>query len=296
MRGRVTLAGAKMVLVTVLILIAAKTTSAQDYQVRHAGGQNIAPAFEGWEPNPDGSFSMVFGYFNRNWEERPHVPIGPDNMIEPGGPDQGQPTYFFPRRNKFTFRVRVPRDFGDKELVWTLTVNGKTATAYATLKPEYVIDDGILIRNYANTSPADYHDNQRPVLSVEGETDRTVKVGEPLALTAVVSDDGLLAPKPARPPLPSIGGAGYYPALGLRVAWFVYRGPGDKVTFDPDQFEVWDSEENSPWASGWTPPALPADGKHPVQVTFHAPGAYVVRVLAHDGIAVTQEFTVQVVN
>ena len=103
-------------------------------------GQNIAPAFEGWEENPDGSFNMVFGYFNRNWEEQPHVPIGPNNNIEPGGPDQGQPTHFFPRRNKFVFRVRVPKDFADKELVWTLTVHGKTEKAYGTLKPDYKLD------------------------------------------------------------------------------------------------------------------------------------------------------------
>src|SRR5882672_12885161 len=107
-------------------------------------GQNIAPSFEGWEQNPDGTFNMVFGYFNRNWEEQPDVPIGPDNNVEPGGPDQGQPTHFFPRRNKLVFRVRVPKDFGDKELVWTLTVNGKTERAYATLKTNYIIEKRIL--------------------------------------------------------------------------------------------------------------------------------------------------------
>ena len=57
-------------------------------------GQNIAPVFEGWEKNPDGSFNMVFGFFNRNCEEVLHIPIGTDNSIEPGGPDHGQPTRF----------------------------------------------------------------------------------------------------------------------------------------------------------------------------------------------------------
>src|SRR5207237_573413 len=98
---------------------------------RRASGQNIAPAFEGWEANADGSFNMMFGYFNRNWQEQPVVAIGPGNNIEPGGPDQGQPTRFFPRRNKLVFSVHVPKDFGNKELVWTLTVNGKTERAYA---------------------------------------------------------------------------------------------------------------------------------------------------------------------
>ena len=77
-------------------------------------GQNIAPAYEGWEKNADGSFNLVFGYFNRNWEEEIEAPIGPGNTIEPGGPDRGQPTHFLPRRNRFVFRIRVAPDFGDQ--------------------------------------------------------------------------------------------------------------------------------------------------------------------------------------
>ena len=95
-------------------------------QRSYATGQTIAPAYEGWERNDDGSFTLVFGYMNRNWEEEIDVPVGAGNSIEPGGPDQGQPTHFYPRRNRFVFRVRVPADFGDQELVWTLTAHGQT--------------------------------------------------------------------------------------------------------------------------------------------------------------------------
>jgi hypothetical protein len=109
-------------------------------QWAHNRGQNVVPVFEGWESNPDGTFSMVFGFFNRNCHETLHVPVGPNNSIEPGGPDKGQPTRFFPRRAEFVFKVPVPADFGDKELVWTLTAHGKTETAYASLRPEYVLD------------------------------------------------------------------------------------------------------------------------------------------------------------
>ena len=73
----------------------------------------ISPAYEGWWPNDDGSFTMFFGYMNSNWEEEFDVPVGPDNHIEPGGPDQGQPTHFYPRRNMFLFTIRVPKDFGE---------------------------------------------------------------------------------------------------------------------------------------------------------------------------------------
>ena len=110
-------------------------------------GQNIAPVYEGWEKNPDGSFNLVFGYFNRNLGERLDVPIGPDNTIEPGGPDQGQPTHFYPRRSRFLFKIQVPPDFGDRELVWTLTSNGQTEKAYASLLIDYFIDDTVVQNN-----------------------------------------------------------------------------------------------------------------------------------------------------
>ena len=77
-------------------------------QIASPRGQNIAPAFEGWQENEDGSFNLLFGYFNRNWAEELHVAVGLNNRIEPGGPDYGQPTYFYPRRNRFIFKVRVP--------------------------------------------------------------------------------------------------------------------------------------------------------------------------------------------
>ena len=84
-------------------------TAASSAQESFSSGQNIAPVYEGWEQNTDGSFTLVFGYFNRNWEEEIDLPVGADNAIEPGGPDQGQPTHFLPRRNRFLFRIRVPR-------------------------------------------------------------------------------------------------------------------------------------------------------------------------------------------
>ena len=62
------------------------------------GKQNVVPVFEGWLRNPDGAFTMVFGYFNRNLKEELAIPPGPENKIEPGELDRGQPTYFLPRR------------------------------------------------------------------------------------------------------------------------------------------------------------------------------------------------------
>ena len=106
----------------------------------YASGQSISPAFEGWGRNPDGSFSLLFGYMNRNWEAEPDLPVGDDNNFSPGTDDRGQPTHFLPRRNRFVFKVRVPADFGDQELIWTLTTKGKTEAAYGTLRQDYRLD------------------------------------------------------------------------------------------------------------------------------------------------------------
>src|SRR5437879_7774356 len=87
---------------------------------------SLTGAFEGWFPNPDGTYSILVGYFNRNLKESLDIPIGPNNHIEPGGPDHGQPTHFLPGRGWGLFTINVPKDFGDKSFTWTLAVNSVT--------------------------------------------------------------------------------------------------------------------------------------------------------------------------
>jgi len=268
-------------------------------QGTYMSGQNIAVAYEGWEENTDGSYNLVFGYFNRNWDEELDIPIGPNNNVEPGGPDQGQPTHFLPRRNRFVFRIKVPKDFGKKEIVWTLTSHGKTERAYASLRPEYITDPQLQQFDVGDFGHDDKRErqNKAPVVKVEGDLRRTATVGEPLRLTAVATDDGI--PKMRRAPMGNANiPPGRQPALGLRVAWFVYRGPATQVAFDPGQAKVYPDYRpnmNSWWTPGWTPPPLPADGKFPVAVTFKSAGNYVIRVMAHDGgLQQTQDITVNV--
>lgn len=265
-------------------------------QESYSWGQNIAPAYEGWEQNADGSFNLVFGYFNRNWEEEIDVPVGPDNAIEPGGPDQGQPTHFLPRRNRFVFRIRVPGDFLAREIVWTLTSNGKTERAYATLKPDYFIDDYVIMANngaagMGGTSPT-VRGNKPPSLKVEGGPSRSVKAGQPVTLTAVATDDGIPRPRPM-PRLNPLVASRFTvdSATGLRLSWFVYRGSG-RVTFDPPQITVWEDTRDgafSPWAYGFRTPPPPPEGRWIVQATFAEAGRYVLRCLAHDGGLMTSE-------
>ena len=103
--------------------------------------------FEGWEKNADGSFDLVFGYLNRNYEEEPEIPIGPNNSFSPGPADRGQPTHFYPRRQQFMFKVRVPADFGKQELIWTLTRDGRTEKAVAHLALEWELTEIVYSQN-----------------------------------------------------------------------------------------------------------------------------------------------------
>ena len=264
-------------------------------------GQEVVPAYEGWEPNPDGSFDLVFGYFNRNWEEVINIPPGPDNRLEPGAPDQGQPTRFLPRRNRFLFRVTVPADFGDSEVVWTLTSpNGETKRAYATLHPDYYIDNSVIMANSGGGVSGEIYKNQPPELTVDGRLTRTVKVGQPVDLVAHATDDGLPEPRPMRRFDPARRPVNVTPnaASGLRLSWFVYRGAGE-VVFDPPQFKAWEDTRNnadSPYSPGWKTPPAPPDGKWAVQATFSEPGTYVLRSLAHDGGLLATEDVTFVVN
>src|SRR4249920_2711294 len=102
-------------------------------------GASITPAFEGWYPNADGSFSMLLGYYNRNAKEALDIPVGPNNRVDPGGPDQGQPTHFETGRNWGVFVVKVPKDFGTKAVTWTIVSNGETQAIPFTLNKGYPI-------------------------------------------------------------------------------------------------------------------------------------------------------------
>jgi autonomous glycyl radical cofactor GrcA len=169
----------------------------------YSTGQSVSPAYEGWTPNEDGSSTMYFGYMNTNWLEEFDIPAGAANAIEPGGPDQGQPTHFYPRRNPFLFTIRVPKDFGNKELTWTLAANGKTEHAYASLKTDYQIDNQVISTEVGGDFGSlrdELRTNVPPELKVEGEKHRSVKVGEVLTLIALAGDpDNLPARRDGKP-------------------------------------------------------------------------------------------------
>ena len=297
MRMQTTTIGRGMVAGLALALAVPLSLSAQ----RDPRDRNVALAYEGFTTNPDGSYALWFGYFNRNWDREFDVPVGPDNRIEPAGPDGAQPTHFFPRRNQFVFSVTVPADFGDGEVVWTLTTNGVTESAYGTLRPLYAVDDIVMSANFGAGGRSGFNPglvgNQGPEVTVGGDRTLRTRVGRSVQLSATATDDS----KPAARGISyGVGQSHEVPnsATGLRLSWYHYRGPGT-VTFDPPQTKVWEDRRdggNSPWSAGWRPPPIPPNNLWTTSATFDAPGTYVLRALAHDGALVDFEDVTVVVD
>jgi len=218
-------------------------------------GQGVTAAYEGWYRNPDGSYNLLVGYFNRNRKESLDIPVGPNNRIEPGGPDQGQPTHFLPRRQWGVFTITVPADFGDKKLTWTLVANGRTTSVPMGLHRDYEVEpfkDAAM----GNTPPTLKFAAQGPALVGPPRgtaASLATTVTEALTLTAWVSDEVRIEPG-ARPPT----------GPPVTLTWSQYRGPG-VVTFEPAK-----------------PGVDPANGKAVATATFSMPGDYVLRVQVND--------------
>jgi hypothetical protein len=185
------------VLASWCVLICASGAAAQT-RFAYSSGQPLEPAYEGWMKNADGSYTLYFGYMNTNWLQEFDIPIGADNAFSPGEADRGQPTHFYPRRNPFLFTFTVPADFGAKEITWTLTANGETRKAYASLKSDYEIDPQVISTEVGGDNGSladDLRTNIPPDLEVDGPTMRTVKVGQTLSLAALAGDPDNLPPR-----------------------------------------------------------------------------------------------------
>ena len=249
---------------TVLLFLGAAGLHAQFTfpGARYNRGQDVSPTFDGWEHNPDGSFRLYFGYYNRNAEEEIDVPIGAENTFDLGTGDQGQPTHFYTGRRWFVFSVVVPKDWPpDKRLVWTLTSKGRTDVSKGWLQPEWEVDKLLISKNAisdpflrtSNSNPTP--DNQAP--AVTGSSAQTITLPSTANLTATATDDGLPKPGPG-----DRGGR----IQGVQIRWILYRGPAP-VEFDPDL---------SPAVYG-----KPLTSQ--TKVTFRAPGSYRIRAIATDG-------------
>lgn len=241
---------------------------------RVQSGDTVQPAFEGWQQNPDGTYTLWFGYFNRNWAEELNVPVGPNNNIQPGGPDQGQPEFFQTgeqkRRQMFAFKIVVPADWPkDRDLIWTLTTHGTTLKAYGSLWPVWMMDGDVISANRGAQRDTDPIDKNSPPTIIDAPKDQTISVGTPLPLTMKVTDDGLPKPLARR----SGRGTGLDDLKRqLRVTWMQWRGPG-VVKFDPEAVAFTNAATGQYSATG---------GTAATKATFDKPGTYVLKAYAED--------------
>jgi len=230
----------------------------------HTAGQSVTAAYEGWFKNPDGSYSLLFGYFNRNMQEELDIPIGDNNRMEPGPADQGQPTHFLPRRQWGVFTVTVPENFGTEKLTWTIVANGQATAVPAHLDARWEI--------------APFHDvgvgNTPPLISFE-EGGASVQgprgmsfalettMPNPVTLNLWTADDAKTFQGGKAPDSPPV-----------TVTWSKFRGPG-AVKFANSKPPVEKADRK------WNPtPAV--SGKATTTATFSEPGEYVLHVVAND--------------
>jgi hypothetical protein len=228
----------------------------------HDSGQGVTPAYEGWFPNSDGTFSLLFGYYNRNLKQEPDIPIGPENRIEPGGPDQGQPTHFLTRRRWGIFTVTVPKDFGTKKLTWTLIANGKTAEVPVGLDTLWELNP--FQDATGNTPPFIGFAQSGPF--VQGPRGHSQELSgtlpNPVPLTLWVADDASVIPGATRPKTPAV-----------TLTWSKYRGPG-AVSFANERPVIENAEVKVEEAA--------FSGRASTTATFSEPGDYVLNVVAND--------------
>lgn len=230
----------------------------------HSSGVGVTGAFEGWFKNADGSFSLLLGYFNRNSQQELEIPIGPNNRIDPDGPDRGQPTHFLPGRQWGLFVVKVPADFGKNKITWSLSANGKSSVIPASLHPDYEISP-FTEAAVGNTPPILRFEQNGP--SVQGPqgmiVERSASIANPLALAVWASDDAKFTSSSSTRP------KNLAPPVVLR--WSKYRGPG-KVTFSQVKPSLERIDDKT----------VTFSGKASTTVSFSEPGDYVLQLLAND--------------
>lgn len=247
-----------LVFATTLPIVAAAQNPLSPIRDR---GQAVTPAFEGWYKNSDGSFTLSFGYFNRNMQEAVEISLGSANFVRPSAYDGTQPTHFDPRRHWGVFGIRVPADFGKQRLTWTLVNRGDSVTIPGSLAPQWQLDALEGEAGSGNTPPRVKFGPAEPEGAGPGGIygpPRQAKVGTPHLIEVWATDDGA-----GRSTVAGTGGRG----APVTLMWFKHSGPGD-VTFAPAD------------------PKPGAGGRAATTATFKAPGEYVLRIRLNDASGV----------
>jgi hypothetical protein len=237
-------------------------------------GLRVAPFFDGWYENPDGTITFSFGYSNLNRNELVEIPLGEDNLVTPKEYDGRQPTSFPPvvpdategggggattrrDRERGVFTVTVPAGFrGD--VVWTLRNRGQTYSvpgraktgAYQLRWPMAMGSVPPLLRFKADGAAG------RGPTGIQSDPMQT-SVGTPLALTIWIADDSVREKDPI-----TIVTKAEKPKAAINVTWYKHSGPGAVVFSAAKQ------------------PIAELQGMATTSATFTQPGDYVIRVRA----------------
>ena len=246
--------------VVMLVIFGSVNVTSQVPITRTEFGNPVYPAYEGWYNQPDGSITLLVGYFNPNTDEVVRIPIGEENFISPGVPDQGQPTVIQSGRGHGVFTLNLPADFGGQQISWTLTTNDQTVTVPMHLDTQWILEP-LLDAGNGNEPPTIRFSGMG-----EGHTGPPIgiahslsgSVGTPMELSVWTTDV-----KPTDESIAAAAARSRRPALILK--WHLLRGPGDVEFSEPEQ-EFEDSSDQNPSTTA----------------TFSAPGEYLLRVEALD--------------
>jgi hypothetical protein len=244
-------------------------------------GNPVFPWFEGWYDNGDGTLTLSFGYLNRNARDAVEIPHGERNYMEPAELDGRQPTHFLPSRNRGVFAITIPASQRDLDIWWYLTdergnqyeVPGRAQAS------AYQLD--WLPRAHGSLTPIMSFDSGRAAgrgpEGVFAPEVLTTRVGQPLTLTVQVRDESVYDATDPR----------FRNGIPVNVAWSKHQGPPGEVTFSRHPTHP-DDQRPTTRGRGAPPPgpdavALPqGGGVARANVTFSAPGEYVVRAEANN--------------
>ncbi len=260
-------------LLTAAPLHAQLPESLRDFPLATRGstGESVAPMFNGWVANEDGSTTLVFGFANQNRSAAVDIPLGPNNRLEPEQFQGAQPTHFpVYRRGGFVgiqergaFGVILPPAMRGSEVVWTLTSGGQT----------WSVPGDASSTAYELSADVAAAGSLRPAIRLREDGPETVNevgiyaepqvtsVGEPVTLSALIQDRG-----------ERYGYEGVEEHYALGTGWILHQGPAKPEIETPEVSGRERAKENGGNESGaqWTEVAT--------KVTFPEPGEYIMRL------------------
>ncbi|PCH60098.1 MAG: hypothetical protein COC19_06315 [SAR86 cluster bacterium] len=266
-------------LVLGILAMIAIPVQAQDLPLRLTlpQGLPIIPIMEGWFANDDGSYTISFGFLNRN-AEAVEVPVGANNFIEPAQLSGPQAAYFAPGRSYGAFAITIPANIADQDIWWHL----KTGTE-ATLKVPGRSTSGAYeldrkARPQGSVQPQGWFTAGGAIgTGPEGiieDLGQSVKVGSEVTLTIHTKDPSMRDASDSR----------FKEAMPSRLVWVKHQGPGDVEFTRHESTVVVEQEEQRGRRSYFTdkPEVViiqGGEGIAKVNATFSEPGEYVVKTL-----------------